>query len=57
MAIAPAQAAAALLGARLAQHVAADSLSRIVAVAMVATGARYAGRQRDRLVIPAGPVS
>jgi len=39
MAIAPAQAAAAWFGARLAQRVAADSLSRIVAVALLATGA------------------
>jgi uncharacterized membrane protein YfcA len=39
MAIAPAQAAAAWLGARLAQHVAANSLSRVVAVALLATGA------------------
>jgi len=39
MAIAPAQAAAAWFGARLAQHVAATNLSRIVAVALLATGA------------------
>jgi uncharacterized membrane protein YfcA len=39
MAIAPAQAATAWFGARLAQHVAANSLSRIVAVALLATGA------------------
>jgi uncharacterized membrane protein YfcA len=39
MAIAPAQAAAAWFGARLAQHVAANNLSRIVAVALLATGA------------------
>jgi uncharacterized protein len=39
MAIAPAQAAAAWFGARLAQHVAANNLSRIVAVALFATGA------------------
>jgi uncharacterized protein len=37
--IAPAQAAAAWFGARLAQHVAANNLSRIVAVALLATGA------------------
>lgn len=39
MAIAPAQAAAAWFGARLAQRVAADNLSRIVAVVLLATGA------------------
>ena len=39
VAIAPAQAAAAWFGARLAQHVAANNLSRIVAVALLATGA------------------
>jgi uncharacterized protein len=39
MAIAPAQAAAAWFGARLAQHVAANHLSRIIAVALLATGA------------------
>lgn len=37
--VAPAQAIAAWFGARLAQHVAADNLSRIMAVALFATGA------------------
>ena len=37
--IAPAQAMAARLGARLAQHIAADNLSRIMAIALLATGA------------------
>jgi uncharacterized protein len=36
--VAPAQAAAALFGARLAQRIAADNLSRIMAVALLATG-------------------
>jgi uncharacterized membrane protein YfcA len=39
MAVAPAQAAAAWFGARLAQRVAAKNLSRIMAVVLVATGA------------------
>jgi uncharacterized membrane protein YfcA len=38
-AIAPAQATAAWLGARLAQRIAGDNLSRIMAVALLATGA------------------
>jgi uncharacterized membrane protein YfcA len=37
--VAPAQAVAAWFGARLAQRVAADNLSRIMAVALLATGA------------------
>ena len=37
--IAPTQAAAAWLGARLAQHVAGDNLSRIMAASLLATGA------------------
>jgi uncharacterized protein len=37
--VAPAQAAAALFGARLAQSIAADNLSRIMAIALLATGA------------------
>jgi uncharacterized protein len=36
--VAPAQAAAALFGARLARRIAADNLSRIMAVALLATG-------------------
>jgi uncharacterized membrane protein YfcA len=36
--IAPAQALAAWYGARLAQRVAADNLSRIMAIALLATG-------------------
>jgi hypothetical protein len=37
--IAPAQALAAWFGARLAQRIAADNLSRIIAVALLGTGA------------------